>query len=347
MRIALPDQKYGKPEQVRTFYRDLFARIQSLPGVEAAGGVNILPLSGGGQSGTVTVDTRALPPDKTTPEADWRPATPGFFKALHIPLIRGRFLNEADTETSAPVAVVDETLAQTYWPNDDPIGKRLRRGGMMSKAPWMTVVGVVGHVRYRTLTAPSRVEVYWPEAQNPDSSLGVAIRTSGNPMNVAPEVEKLVQAIDSDQPVYRVATMQELMADSVAERRLAMILLAIFAGLAVLLAAVGTYGVLAYSVSRRTQEIGLRMALGARREDVLRMIGKEGLVLTGAGVAIGVVAALGLTRLMTSMLFDVRPADPMTFVAVSLLLAVVALVSSYLPARRAAKVEPMKALRYE
>ncbi|PYV18154.1 MAG: hypothetical protein DMG21_05900, partial [Acidobacteria bacterium] len=143
MRIALPDQKYGKPEQVRTFYRDLFARIQSLPGVEAAGGVNILPLSGGGQSGTVTVDTRALPPDKTTPEADWRPATPGFFKALHIPLIRGRFLNEADTETSAPVAVVDETLAQTYWPNDDPIGKRLRRGGMMSKAPWMTVVGVV------------------------------------------------------------------------------------------------------------------------------------------------------------------------------------------------------------
>ncbi|PYV18153.1 MAG: hypothetical protein DMG21_05895 [Acidobacteria bacterium] len=175
----------------------------------------------------------------------------------------------------------------------------------------------------------------------------MAIRTSGNPMNVAPEVEKLVQAIDSDQPVYRVATMQELMADSVAERRLAMILLAIFAGLAVLLAAVGTYGVLAYSVSRRTQEIGLRMALGARREDVLRMIGKEGLVLTGAGVAIGVVAALGLTRLMTSMLFDVRPADPMTFVAVSLLLAVVALVSSYLPARRAAKVEPMKALRYE
>ena len=347
MRIALPDQKYGKPEQIRAFYSELMQRVQSLPGVEAAGAVNILPLSGNSQSGTVTVDTRAVPMDQTTPEADWRPVTPGFFKALRIPLVAGRYLDEHDTESSPPVTVIDETLAHTYWPNEDPIGKRLRQGGSRSKAPWMTVVGVVGHVRYRTLEAPSRVEVYWPEAQNPNPGMGLAIRTSSDPMTLAPTVQKVVQAIDPDQPVYHVAAMREVMADSVARRRLAMTLLAVFAGLALLLAAVGTYGVLAYSVAQRTHEIGLRMALGAERRDVLRMVTKEGLLLAGLGAVIGIAGALWLTRLIASMLFAVRPADPLTFLLVSLLLLAVALVSSYIPARRAAKVDPMAALRYE
>jgi putative ABC transport system permease protein len=347
MRVALPTQKYSKPEQWRAFYGELAKRVQSLPGVVAAGGVNVLPLSGDSESGTVTMDTRAVPPDQASPEADQRPIIPGFFEAMRIPLIRGRFLDEHDTEATAPVAVIDETLARTYWPNEDPIGKRVKLGGMESTRPWMTVVGVVGHVRYRTLTAASRVEVYWPEAQNPNPGMGLTIRTSGNPMNLAPEVEKIVQSIDLDQPVYHVATMQEVMADSVAERRLAMILLAVFAGLAVLLAAIGTYGVLAYSVAQRTHEIGVRMALGAERWDVLRMVSKEGLALAGIGVAIGIAAALGLTALIASMLYDVRPTDPLTFVAVSALLVAVALVSSYIPARRASRVEPMKALRYE
>ncbi len=347
MRVSLPEQKYSKPEQIRSFYTGLTERLQSLPGVEAAGAVNILPLSGHSQSGTVTVDTRAVPPDQTTPEADWRPVTPGFFKALRIQLLRGRYLDEHDTESSPPVAVIDETLAHTYWPNEDPVGKRLKRGGSESTAPWMTVVGVVGHVRYRTLEAPSRMEVYWPEAQNPNSDMGLAIWTSGNPMSLAPTVQKVVQAIDPDQPVYHAATMRELMADSLARRRLAMTLLVVFAGLALMLAAVGTYGVLAYSVAQRTHEIGLRMALGAERGDVLRMVAQEGLLLAGLGVAIGILAALGLTRLIASMLFAVRPADPLTFISVSLLLVAVALAAALVPARRAAKVDPMVALRYE
>lgn len=347
MRVALPMPKYTQPEQWRAFYAKLIERVQSLPGVEAAGAVNVLPLSGESQSGTVTIDTRAVPPEQTTPEADWRPVTPGFFKALRIPLIRGRYLDERDTEASPPVAVIDETLAQTYWPNEDPIGKRLKRGGMKSPAPWMTVVGVVGHVRYRTLTAPSRVEVYWPEAQDPNPGMGLAIRTSADPTRLAATVQKAMQEIDPDQPAYHVATMQELMADSVAERRLAMILIGVFAGLAVLLAAIGTYGVLAYSVVQRTHEIGIRMALGAERAHVLRMVAREGLTLAALGVVLGVAGALGLTRLIASMLYAVRPADPWTFASASLLMVAVALVASYLPARRAAKVDPMVALRYE
>jgi putative ABC transport system permease protein len=347
MRVALPMQKYTKPVQWRDFYARLLARIQALPGVEAAGAVNILPLSGESESGTVTVDTRAVPPDQTTPEADMRPVTPGFFKALRIPLIRGRYLDERDSESSPAVAVIDETLAQTYWPNEDPIGKRLKPGGQESKASWMTVVGVVGHVRYRTLTAPSRVEVYWPEAQGPDPGMGLAIRTATDPARLAATVQKTMQEIDPDQPAYHVATLEELMADSVAERRLALILLAAFAGVALLLAAIGTYGVLAYSVAQRTHEIGIRMALGAERAGVLRMVTREGLRLVGFGVVIGVAGTLGLTRLIATMLFAVRPSDPLILISVSLLLAAVALVSSYIPARRATKVDPMVALRYE
>ena len=347
MRVSLPEQKYSRPEQVRAFYSKLMERVQGLPGVEAAGAINILPLSGGNQSGTISVDTRAVPPDQTTPEADWRTVTPGFFRALRIPLIRGRYLDERDAETSPPVAVVDETLAHTYWPNEDPIGKRLKRGGGQSPAPWTTVVGVVGHVRYRTLTAPSRVEVYWPESQSPNSGMSLAIRTSADPIHLASTVQKVVQEADPDQPVYRVATMRDLMADSVAGQRVAMILLAVFAGLAVLLAAIGIYGVLAYSVAQRTHEIGIRMALGAERAAVLRMVTCDGLTLAALGVVIGIAGALGLTQLIASMLFAVRPTDPLTFISVSLLLVAVALISSYIPARRATKVDPMVALRYE
>jgi hypothetical protein len=184
-----------------------------------------------------------VPLDKTTPEADWRPVTPGYFKAMGIPLIRGRYFSDDDSESSPPVAIVDETMAQTYWPHDDPIGKRIHTGGRMATRPWSTVVGAVRHVRNRTLEARSRVELYWPEGQRPYSSMGLAIRTSGDPMSLATTVEKEVLAVDAEQPVYRLRTMTELMAESVARRRLALVLLAVFSALALVLASVGIHGV--------------------------------------------------------------------------------------------------------
>ena len=349
MRIALPDAKYSKPEQISSFYRTLLDSIQRLPGVKAAGAVSALPLSGQNFSGTTTVDTTEVSFDNTTPEADERLVTPDYFKAMGIPLIQGRYFTDDDTSSSPPVAIVDETMVQTYWPHEDPIGKRIHIGGRKSKLPWMTVVGVVGHVRNRTLEARSRVEHYWPEAQGPftSSSMGLAIHTFGNPMSLATTVQKLVSAMDPDLPVYRVRTMSDVMGESVARRRLSLILLAVFAGLALLLASIGIYGVTSYAVNQRQQEIGLRMALGARRGDVLGLVIRQGMSLTLAGLGIGLLAALALTRLMGSLLFAVRPADPLALGGAAVLLTAVALLAIFIPARRATKVDPMVALRYE
>ena len=346
MRVSLPDAKYSKPEQISGFYRDLLGRIQSLPGVESAGAVSALPLTNQ-NSGTVTVDTQAVPFDKTTPEADWRPVTPGYFKAMGIPLIRGRYFSDDDSESSPPVAIVDETMAETYWPHEDPIGKRIHTGGRMATRPWSTIVGVVRHVRNRTLEARSRVELYWPEAQRPYSSMALAVHTSGDPMSLATTVEKEVLAVDAEQPVYRVRTMTEVMSDSVARRRLALVLLAVFSGLALVLASVGIYGVSAYWVTQRQQEIGLRMALGARPGQVLGLVIGQGMSLILAGLGVGLVGALVLTRWMGSLLFSVRPSDPLALGGAALLLTGVALIANYVPARRATKVDPMAALRYE
>jgi len=349
MRIALPDAKYARPEQIRAFYRGLLDRIQSLPGVLGAGANTSLPLSGQNFSGTATIDTHEVPFDDTTPEVDQRLVTPGYFKAMGIPLIRGRFFNEDDSTSAPPVAIVDETMVKTYWPHEDPIGQRIHIGDRNTALPWMTIVGVVGHVRNRTLEARSRTELYWPEDQGPfaSSSMGLAIHTAGNPMALATTVQKVVAAMDPDLPVYRVRTMNEMMGESMARRRLALILLAVFAGLALALASIGIYGVTSYSVNQRQQEIGLRMALGARQSDVLGLVITQGMSLTLAGLGIGLLAALGLTRLMASLLFAVRPADPLALGGAAVLLTAVALLATFIPARRATKVDPMVALRYE
>jgi len=348
MRISLPDAKYSKPVQIRAFYRDLLGRIQSLPGVDSAGAVSALPLTNQ-NSGTITVDTHEVPLDDTNPEADYRLVTPGYFKAMGIGLIKGRYFNDDDSESSAPVAIVDETMVQTYWPHEDPIGRRLHLGEGKSMSPWMTIVGVVRHVRNRTLEARSRVELYWPETQGrfAASSMALAAHTTGDPMSLATTVEKEVLAVDADQPVYRVRTMTDVMADSVARRRLALILLAVFSGLALVLASIGIYGVSAYWVTQRQQEIGLRMALGARTGQVLGLVIGQGMLLILAGLGAGLVGALVLTRLMGSLLFAVRPSDPLTLGGAALLLTGVALIANYIPARRATKVDPVTALRYE
>jgi putative ABC transport system permease protein len=347
MRVALPDAVYSKPEQVRGFYDGLLERVQRLPGVRFTGAVSALPLSGEGGSGTTTIDSQSVPMEDTTPEADQRVVTPDYFKAMGISLVRGRFFEPRDADTASPVTIIDESLAKTFWPNQDPIGKRLHPSGRKSTAPWATVIGVVRHVRNRTLEARSRVEVYWPENQRPSGAMTLAVLVSGNPMNLVPTIQREVGAIDPDLPVYHVRTMAEVMGDSLERRRLALILLAVFAGLALLLAGVGIYGVMSYGVAQRHQEIGLRMALGANRGQVMRMMIRRGMETIAVGLALGMVLALTLTRLMSDLLFDVRAYDPLALGGAALLLAAAALLAIVIPAHRATKVNPVVALRYE
>jgi predicted permease len=347
MRIALPDAEYSKPEQVRGFYSELIGRIQKLPGIRFAGATSAIPLGGLNGSGTVTVDSQSVPKEDTDPEADQRSVTSGYFQAMGISLVRGRFFEDRDADTAPPVAIVDESLAQTFWPNQDPIGKRVHMGGPESTRPWATVIGVVRQVHNRTLEMRSRVEVYWPENQRADSAMTLAILTSGSPMSLAPTVQREVAAIDPELPVYRVRSMSEVMGESVARRRLALILLSIFAGLALLLASVGIYGVTSYVVTQRQQEIGLRMALGAGRGNVLRLMIGQGMGTIVAGLGIGLLLALLLTRLIGGMLFAVKPADPLALGGAALLLMAVAFLAVIVPARRASLMNPMEALRYE
>jgi predicted permease len=349
MRISLPSEKYAKIEQNRAFFRELLAQIRQLPGVDAAGGATGLPLSATGWSGTTTVDSQAVQPQDASPEADQRPVFPGYFEALAIPLVRGRYFEQRDNETAAPVAIIDETMANTYWPKEDPIGKRIKSGGRQSPQPWRTIVGVVRHVRYRTLESPSRVEFYWPYDQTsfPLGSMSLAIHTSSDPRSLAGVVQRQVQALDPDQPAYRIRTMGELMSESMARRRLSMFLLAIFAGVALALAAVGIYGIMSYSVAQRAHEVGIRMALGAGSMDVVRMVLGQSLGLTLAGILVGLLGSLALTNFLSSLLFNIKATDATTFLLVALILAVVALVASFVPAYRATTVDPVNALRQE
>jgi predicted permease len=308
--VALPTAKYAKPEQQRAFFQELVTRVRHLPGVQAAGAISNLPLSGTGNSGTATVDSNTVAPQDASPEVDYRAVTPGFFEAMGIPLLAGRYIDERDTDTAPPVGVIDETMASAYWPGESALGKRIKLGGAQSKLRWMTIVGVVRHVHYRTLEARSRVQLYWPEAQNPTNSMGLAIRAAADPTSLAPAVQKIVLALDAEQPVDHVLPMQELMADSLARRRLTLTLLAAFAVGAILLAALGIYGVTAYMVTQRQQEIGLRMALSASRGDVLGLVVRQGMSLMLAGLAAGLVLSLGLTWALSSLLFSVRPYTP-------------------------------------
>jgi len=347
MRISLPDATYSKPEQIRAFYSGLLDRVQRIPGVQNAGAVTGLPLSGQGGSGTTTIDTQSVPLENRTPEADLRTATPGYFKAMSIPLVRGRYFEPRDTDGTPNVAIVDESLAETYWPGQDPIGKRVHFGDLQSKSPWRTIVGVVRHVHNRTLEARSRVELYVPEDQVPFNGMTLAIRTSGNPMNLVPTIQREVASIDPDLPIYRVRTMNEVMGESLQRRRLALTLLAGFAGLALLLAAIGIYGVTSYGVAQRKTEIGVRMALGANRSQVLGLIMRSGMTTIAIGLILGVVLSLALTRLMSGLLFSVHASDPLALAGAAFVLVLAALVAIFIPARRATKVNPMSALRYE
>ncbi|MGH9343450.1 MAG: FtsX-like permease family protein, partial [Terriglobia bacterium] len=347
MQTTLSDTQYAKPPQTAAFYHALLERVSRLPGVKAAGAVDVLPFNNFGNSGSFFIEGKPTGPGEILPHADTRRVMPGLFSALRIPLRRGRVFTEADTASAPRVALIDDVLAREYWPKQDPIGHRVAMASPSPESEWCTVVGIVGNVRNRGFSAPRKGVLYFPLAQVPKFHMSLVIRTASDPMALAGAVRQAVRSIDKQQPVYDVKTMEEYVSESVSNQRMAVFLLAAFAGLALILASVGIYGVISFSVSQRTHEIGIRMALGAQQADILRLVVGQGAILALVGVGVGIVAALGLTRLMANVLFGVKPGDPGTFLIVAPILVAVSLLASYIPARRAMKVDPLVALRYE
>jgi len=360
MRISLPSAKYPNGTAPSNFYKKLINQVKALPGVQAAGTVTRLPMSGTYSSGTIQLeDTSAhnavFSKQTNLPylETDYRWVTPGYFEAMKVPLIKGRMFTDADNEPDAPgVALVDEEFAQHFWPGQDPTGKRIAWNSVPNSNPpqpiWRTIVGVVGHVKHYSLDVQGREQAYFPAAQAQFTrGMFVVARTATDPTAMAASIRSQVAALDPEIPVFSVESMDELVTQSLTQRQVNMLLLASFAALALTLAGIGIYGVMSYLVSQRTQEIGVRMALGASRADVLKMIVIHGLRLAGVGLLAGFLLALALTRLISGLLYGVSPGDPLTFAALALVLAAVAFLASYVPALRATKVEPVVALRYE
>ena len=343
MNVALSGSRYGGPEQVAGFYKRSLDRLSEVPGVESAAATSGLPLAGGLGSRYFRIDGRPPQPAGQGFNANINLTTPGYFHTMNIPFIDGRDFDEREAIKTPDSVIVNQEMAHRYWPDENPIGQRLAIGD----GPWRTVVGVVGNVKQSGLDIETRPEMFWPYYQSPVPFTTFVVRTSGDPEAATSSVRAAMQEIDKDLPLYGIKTVNEVISDSVAPRRLNMLLLGIFAGLAMVLAAVGIYGVISYSVSQRTREIGIRMALGASRTSVLKLVVGEGMILALNGVAIGVVASYFLTRLLGSLLFGVSTTDPFTFVAISLLLTGVSIVASLIPARRATRVDPMVALRYE
>ncbi len=342
--VNLPPARYVSPPQQLAFYQRLEERLKAMPGVVAAGFTSSLPLGGTDSGMPFVIQGRPVSSVSDAPILWYRFVNPAYFQAMRIPLRRGRSFDERDVAGTQRVVIVNETAARRFWPNQDPVGKRIGNG-----APdgWMPVVGVVADVRHMSLAREPDPEIYFAFAQSPRTAVNLVVRTASDPLRLAPSLRRAVLEIDGDQPVSRIASMEQTLVDSIATKRLSTLLLGIFAALALLLSAIGIYGVISFSVTCRKHEIGVRMALGARSGDVLRMVVRQGTTLAVAGIAVGLAASMALTRLLETMLFQVKATDPVIFLAVSLLLTAVAALASYIPARRAARVDPTVALRYE
>ncbi|MBO0722158.1 MAG: ABC transporter permease, partial [Blastocatellia bacterium] len=351
-RIDLPKTRYSPETQVAPFYQQLISRLEEAPGVKSVSAISLPPLSSERDLTGFSIEGIATTPDKPFPYiTDWRAVTPGYFETMGMQLIKGRAFTPRDESLSTPVAIINETMARLYFPNQDPLGKRIgmllgsRRGdrrGLMRE-----IVGVARDSKHGSLREDPKPNIYLPHRQLPYSNMTLVVRTANDPNNLIGVVQKVVQTLDSELPVFDIRTLVQYMTSSVAEPKFSALLLGLFAGLALILSCIGLYGVMSYAVAQRTRELGVRMALGAQTRDVLKMVVRQGMWLTLLGAAIGVAGAVALTRMIKSWLFGVSPTDPLTFAVAVLLLIIVALISCWVPARRAARVDPITALRFE
>jgi predicted permease len=345
MQLSLPQTKYTLPPQRAAFYRQVLQRLETVPGVRAVGAINQLPLTGSSSDRSFNVEGR--PPQNPPPNAEFRVVSPSYFRAITIPLVKGRYLADSDQETSPKAVIINQTMARRYWPNEDPMGKRISFDGTPTQQNWREVVGIVGDVRQLGLGSDAKPEMYVPFTQFPRANMTLVVQTAGDPANVTSAVRGEVRAIDGDLPVYNARTMEQVLSQSVARQRLNMLLLGIFASVALALAAIGIYGVMSYTTAQRMHEFGIRTALGARPKDLLRLVLGQGMILALIGVGIGLVAAFVITRIMSSLLYNVSATDPVTFLGIAVLLLLVALAACLVPARKATRVDPMIALRYQ
>ena len=352
MRTILPREKYKEPQQRSNFYKQVLQRVENLPGVESAGYSTSVPLSWKGGTSGFYPEGITSPIAGMAYDANHRQVTANYLKTMNVPLRQGRYFDERDNDKSMPIVIINETMARQYWPGENALGRRLKIGDPNEPGKqWKQIVGIVADIRQMGLDEPVKAEMYLPYEQITDwpgfVPRDLAIRTSGDTTNLVSSVRQAIREVDPDQPVSNIATMAELLGEEAAQRRMGMIMLVAFAALALLLASLGIYGVLAYFVTQHTNEIGLRLALGATPRNIRFLVLKKGMGLTLVGVTIGLAASFALTRLMSSLLFGVKAADPLTFIAVPLVLGTVALLACAIPARRATKVDPMVALRYE
>src|SRR5262249_53541563 len=345
MRLSLPASKYGAPESIAGFFRQVGERLKRAPGVESVGTSYSLPMSAVAFAWEpITIEGYTPATAQDTIISTVRIVNPGYFATMRIPLAEGRYFTEQDIKGAQETAIVNESLARRFWPNEYPIGKRLQRG---KSGPWRTVVGVIRDAKEYSAEKEPPIAAYYPADQVIARSMYLVIRTTSDPVPMTAALIKEIQAVDPQMPVYDVSSMDQRLYGSLARQRFSMFLLGVFAVIALILAAIGVYGVMAYSVNQRTHEIGVRMALGAHPSVILRLVIRQALILASLGVAAGLIGAFALTRVMSSMLFGIGARDLFTFVVTPLLLGTIALMASYIPARRAAKVDPMIALRHE
>jgi putative ABC transport system permease protein len=350
MQTVLSPGRYDTHDKRAAFYDAVLDRVRATPGVLAAGYTTSVPLEWKGGTSGFVVEGHTFETSLSY-DANHRQVTADYLKAIGIPVRRGRHFTEADAAGALPVAIVNETMAREYWPGEDALGRRFKMGGPDDDTPWITVVGIAADVRQMGVDEPVKAEMYVPYAQTTSQQWfaprDLVIRTTGDPTSLTSAVRNEIREVDPNQPVSNVRTMDEVLGEETSSRRVGMVLLTAFAMLALLLASVGIYGLLSYTVVQHTPEIGVRLALGARPRDILVMILRRGMALALAGTAVGLVSALALARLISSLLFGVASADPATFAGVPALLLAVALVACYVPARRAARVDPNVALKYE